>query len=58
MLLVQTGTINGYRNLATYIKSWWSVTGYTPKELIIAAGKADKAVAYVNEGKASLEEAA
>jgi antirestriction protein ArdC len=58
MLLVQTGTLEGYKNLAAYIKSWWSVTGNNPKELIVAAGKADKAVAYVNEGKASLEEAA
>lgn len=50
MLLGMTGCDTGYENLAAYIKSWWKRIGENPMDLISAAGKAAKAVEFVEHG--------
>lgn len=58
MLLMQTGSLDGFENLAAYIKSWWTRIKKDPKDLIVAAGKASRAVEYVEVGHIVSEEKA
>lgn len=47
ILLSHTGSIEGFRNLAAYIKGWWKKAGEQVKDLIVASGKGEKAVNYI-----------
>lgn len=58
MLLMETGSLEGFENLAAYIKSWWTRIKKDPKDLIVAAGKASRAVEYVEVGHIVDEEKA
>ena len=54
-LLGETGADEGFRNLAAYLKAWWKRIGENPKDLVVAAGRAQKASEYVKEGKALIQ---
>ncbi len=52
MLTAKTGSVDGYKNLAAYIKNWHTVIKNDPRDLVVAAGRAEKAVDFVENGKA------
>ncbi len=58
ILAAKTGSIDGYQNLAAYIKHWYGKIGDNPVDLVSAAGKASRAVDYITGEANEHEEAA
>lgn len=57
-LLAKTGVTDDMSNLAAYIKGWHRAIEEDPKDLIVAAGKAERAVEYIEGNAMPKEEAA
>lgn len=47
-LMAQTGAADSFKNMAAYLKSWWKVIKQNPKDLVVAAGRAQKASEFIS----------